>query len=53
MPKKCGKKRHAAGSDPGPKAQKELRDGKRRHSEPLLETSLNVSPPALHSTTIP
>lgn len=51
MPKKGGKKRHAAGSDLGPKAQTRLRDRKCRRNEPLVETSLNVSPPAFHSTT--
>lgn len=50
MPKKFGRKRHAASSDLGVEAQTQWRKRKHSRIEPLVETSLNV-PPAFHSMT--
>ena len=49
QPQKISRKRPAAGSDLGPKAQLRRSNRKLRRTEPLVETSSNVPPPAFHS----
>lgn len=48
MPKKLGRKRHAAGLDLSLEAQTQWCNRKHPRIEPLIETSLNI-PPAFHS----